>query len=61
MTQQPSAAPTIEVPIKIKIKRHTIDLLKSEARRRRMRADELASQILSNVIADDLFLAVLDR
>jgi hypothetical protein len=57
MTEQP--APTVTVPIKIR--RHTIDQLRIEARRRRLRADELASQILANVIADDLFLAVLDR
>jgi hypothetical protein len=51
--------PAISVPIKIR--RHTIDLLRSEARRRRMRADELASEILSNVVTDSLFAAVLDR
>ena len=56
---QPSAPPTITVPIKIC--RHTVDQLRSEARRRRVRADELASAILANVIADTLFLAVLDR
>jgi hypothetical protein len=59
MTDQASAPPTVTVPIKIR--QHTIDQRRSEARRRRMRADELASAILANVIADDLFLAVLDR
>jgi len=58
MTDQASNPPTVTVPICIK--RHTIDQLKSEAQRRRMRADELASAILVNVIAHDLFLAVLD-
>lgn len=56
MTQQP--APTVTVPIKIRC--HTVDQLKSEARRRGMRADELASEILKAVTAHDLFLAVLD-
>jgi hypothetical protein len=50
--------PTVEFPVKIQ--RHTIDQLKSEARRRRMRADELVSEILANVTVHDLFLAVLD-
>jgi hypothetical protein len=39
--KQPSDIPTIEVPIKIR--RHTVDKLRSEARRRRMRADELVN------------------
>ena len=43
---QPDAPPTISVPIKIK--RHTVDALRSEARRRGVRADELASAILTN-------------
>jgi hypothetical protein len=40
-TEQP--APTIEVPIKIR--RDTVDKLRCEAKRRGMRADELASEI----------------
>jgi hypothetical protein len=41
--------------VPIKIKRHTTDQLRSGARRRRMRADELASEILLNVVTDNLF------
>jgi hypothetical protein len=33
----------------------------AEARRRGVRADEMASQILANVVADKLFLAVLNH
>jgi hypothetical protein len=58
MTQQ-GEPPTVTVPIEIS--RHITDQLRSEARRRGLGADELASQILANVIADDLFLAVLER
>jgi hypothetical protein len=56
MTEQP--APTISLPIKFP--RHTVDKLRSEAQRRGLRADELAAEILMNVTAHDLFLAVLD-
>ena len=52
-------APTISVSIGVK--GHTVDKLRSEAKRRGLRADELASVILANVVADDLFLAVLDH
>ena len=51
--------PTITVPIRIPT--HTVDQLRSEARRRGLRADELASAILSNVITDDLVKAVIDH
>jgi hypothetical protein len=51
--------PAVTVPIKVRI--HQIDRLRSEARRRGVRADELASEILANVVADDLFAAVVDH
>ena len=44
---QPSDRNTISVPIKIR--RHTVDKLKAEARRRRVRVDELPSAILNDV------------
>jgi hypothetical protein len=57
MTEKP--APTISVPVTIR--RHTVDKLRSEARRRGLRADELASAILTNFVSDDLFAAVIDH
>ena len=56
--QQREPVPTISIPIAIP--RHSIDKLKHEARRRGVRADELAARILSNVVIDDLFAAVID-
>jgi hypothetical protein len=53
-----SNVPTITVPIAVK--QHSVDQLRAEAKRRGMRADELASAILSNVVADNLFAAVID-
>jgi len=38
-----------------------LDALRSEARQRRMHADELATAILSAVVADGLYAAILDR
>jgi hypothetical protein len=39
----------------------TLDGLRTEARRRGIRADDLAEVILQNVVTDDLFPAVIDR
>lgn len=39
----------------------TLDSLRYEARRRGLDADELAEMILRNVVADDLFAAIVDR
>ncbi len=46
---------SIIVPVQIVIE------LRVEAKRRRMMVDELAAQILKNVVADDLYAAVIDR
>ncbi|HLZ03427.1 MAG TPA: hypothetical protein VKR55_14910 [Bradyrhizobium sp.] len=59
MRQSSDVPPKIIVPITIP--RHTVDSLRSEARRRDERADELASRIITNVVTDSLFAAVLDH
>jgi hypothetical protein len=57
MKQQSEAAPTVAVPIKIRI--YQVDALRAEAKRRGLRADELVEKVLTN-IKDRLFSAVLD-
>jgi hypothetical protein len=59
MIKQPhEPVPTVTVPIKIKMTQ--VDKLRSEAKRRGVRADELVSRILTNVVADNLIAAVID-
>ena len=46
---------SITLPIRL------VDQLRTEARRRGLHRDELAEAIIANVVADDLFAAVIDR
>jgi hypothetical protein len=39
----------------------TLNALRQEARRRDLDADELAEAILANVVADNLYAAIVDR
>jgi hypothetical protein len=45
----------------VRISIGTLDKLKSEARRRRMLADDLIVQVINRVAAHDLFAGILDR
>jgi hypothetical protein len=46
---------SISLPVRV------VDQLRTEARRRGLHRDALAEAIIANVVADDLFAAVIDR